>query len=47
MDCYNAAEETIVTTTSDDLSIQDMVRRIVKAAGNNNAKAADAESLAK
>jgi len=45
MDVYTAAEETIVTTTSDDFSIQDSVRRIVRIAGN--AKAADAESLAK
>jgi nitric oxide reductase NorQ protein len=45
MDVFTAAEETIVTTTSDDFSIQDSVRRIVKAAGN--ARAVDAESLAK
>lgn len=45
MDVFTAAEETIVTTTSDDFSIQDSVRRIVKAAGNTRAQ--DAESLAK
>lgn len=45
MDVYTAAEETIVTTTSDDFSIQDSVRRIVKSVGI--ARAVDAESLAK
>jgi len=33
MDVFAAAEETIVTTTSDDTSIQDTVRRLVKASG--------------
>lgn len=47
MDYYTAADETIVTTTSDDLSIQDMVRRIVKAVGNNSVGTVDEESLAK
>jgi nitric oxide reductase NorQ protein len=37
MDINTAGEETIVTTTSDDNSIQDMVRRIIKTAGMNNA----------
>jgi nitric oxide reductase NorQ protein len=36
MDINTAAEETIVTTTSDDTSIQDIVRRIVKTACMNN-----------
>jgi len=44
MDIYAAAEETVVTTTSDDTSIQDSVRRLVKAAGaNKNPDALDAE----
>jgi nitric oxide reductase NorQ protein len=42
MDIYTAAEETVVTTTSDDTSIQDLVRKIVKAA-NNNASAMNVE----
>jgi nitric oxide reductase NorQ protein len=36
MDIFAAAEETVVNTTSDDSSIQDMVRRIVKSAVNMN-----------
>jgi MoxR-like ATPase len=47
MDYLTAADETIVTTTSDDLSVQDMVRRIVKSAANNNVRTSEAESLAK
>jgi nitric oxide reductase NorQ protein len=47
MDIYTAAEETVVTTTSDDTSIQDAVRRLVKAAGaNKNPDTSDAEKSA-
>jgi nitric oxide reductase NorQ protein len=34
LDVYIAAEETIVSTTSDDISVQETVRRIIKAAAN-------------
>jgi nitric oxide reductase NorQ protein len=33
LDIYTAAEETIVSTTSDDMATQEVVRRLVKAAG--------------
>lgn len=36
IDIYTAAEETIVTTTSDDIATQDSVRRIIKSAGQPN-----------
>jgi MoxR-like ATPase len=53
MDIFTSAEETIVSTTSDDSSIQDMVRRMVKAAvtmnnspSTNGPSASDDEKLA-
>jgi nitric oxide reductase NorQ protein len=33
LDVYAASEETIVSTTSDDTSTQEIVRRIIRAAG--------------
>ncbi|MEW6605409.1 MAG: AAA family ATPase [Thermoproteota archaeon] len=35
IDIYTAAEETIVTTTSDDIATQESVRRIIKSAGQS------------
>jgi nitric oxide reductase NorQ protein len=34
LDIYTAGEETIVSTTSDDIATQESVRRIIKSAGN-------------
>ena len=34
LDIYTAGEETIVSTTSDDITTQESVRRIIKSAGN-------------
>lgn len=38
LDVYTAAEETIVSTTSDDMATQEVVRRLVRAAGTVAAK---------
>ena len=43
MDLITAGDETIVTTTSDDTSIQDMVRRMIKTACMNNTVAANTQ----